>query len=221
MSNFFTLAAIAKRMETQDNLATQDPIYVVEQKRLEYGIDEEYHTDGYTWIDDDSSEPVDETKVIALLDRVWARDHEEPTGYSRRTYRAVWEFVTPCFTMEAAKLYISNNKHNLREPRVFVHSGYRNYEWQEVAKAIQTGTIDQHAKVLKTALEEVYTALLNHPDDSWRVENQELYCGLRDTLAFATGSDPRLVQEKFERLALDKARAEATTTKQEAQNARD
>lgn len=41
-----------------------------------------------------------------------------------------WVNVQPCFTEEGANRYIRMDGHNLREPRVYVASGYRNLEWQ-------------------------------------------------------------------------------------------
>ena len=40
--------------------------------------------------------------------------------------------IQPFFTEEAAKFFVKTNRHNLRNPRIYVESGYLNYEWQAV-----------------------------------------------------------------------------------------
>lgn len=40
-----------------------------------------------------------------------------------------WQNVQPFFTEEAADSYIALNGHNLKTPRTYVESGYRNAEW--------------------------------------------------------------------------------------------
>lgn len=214
MSELFNLAAIAKRMETQDNLSTCHPVYVVESATPVYGIEEGFTTDGFTWVEESSSEEV-ESDHAETLEMLYAKTGVVREGYSRRCYRNVYTFVQAFFTRKAAELYIEQNHYNLREPRIFVHSAHRNYEWQEVAKAVQTGTIDLNAKVLRKAVEEVYIALINHRDDSWRADNQTVYCELRDALAFISNTDPKAVQEEFEAKALAKIREEESSNAQD------
>jgi len=43
-----------------------------------------------------------------------------------------YEFVTAFFSEAAADAYVASNAHNLKKPRVFVYSAYRNREWQAV-----------------------------------------------------------------------------------------
>ena len=46
-----------------------------------------------------------------------------------------------------------------------------------------------------------YLALLGHPFDKWRLENQAVLAGLRDYIAKATGEEPQVVQEGCEAAA--------------------
>lgn len=39
-------------------------------------------------------------------------------------------FVTCCFTAKGCEDYIAANGHNLKKPRIYVESGYRNREWE-------------------------------------------------------------------------------------------
>ena len=48
----------------------------------------------------------------------------------------LWEYVQPFFTLKGAERYIEDNRHNLRQPRVYIYSAYRNYEWQAIRKML-------------------------------------------------------------------------------------
>lgn len=52
-------------------------------------------------------------------------------------------------------------------------------------------------------LEIVYLALLRHPHDKWRAENQALYAAVRDSIASREGVDSQTVQDRFEREATE------------------
>lgn len=109
------LAAVSREMNQQDNLATSHPFYEVQQKRLVFGIDpaecEECHT---LWLDVEGSE-VDPSDA-------------DPDECREVIYVERWEFVTGCFTRVGADKYLRANRHNLREPRIYVSSLHRNHE---------------------------------------------------------------------------------------------
>lgn len=46
------LLAIAARLKTQDNRATDNPMFSAQEKRREYGYDSDYTSD-YIWVDED------------------------------------------------------------------------------------------------------------------------------------------------------------------------
>lgn len=122
---------IAARLRTQDNRATHLPIFVVEQKRRVYGFDTGYADDAdIAWIDPDG-EPGDADEV-AEIEAKYQDTGEEPEGWTRTAFQDRWEFVTACFTEQGCKDFLAVNKHNLTEPRIYVYSGYRNREWEEV-----------------------------------------------------------------------------------------
>lgn len=52
-------------------------------------------------------------------------------------------------------------------------------------------------------LESVYLALLKHPLDAWRAENQRLYCDVRNELADCLGVSAEEVQETYEDMAAE------------------
>jgi len=100
---------ISELVRTQDNRATSDPIFIVQQKRRIWGMDGHY-SDDYEWIDGD---------------RVY--------------YVDMWEFVTACFTEQGCKDYIAANGHNLNEPRIYAASAYRNREMIAIRKLLVRG----------------------------------------------------------------------------------
>ena len=105
---------IGARIRTQDNRITSHPIFVVEQKR-EYIVDPDYYGARSKWVDDEGIETKPKAK-----------------GYRHIYVHDVWEFVTACFTEQGCKDYLESNGHNLRDPRIYVHSGFRNTEWQNI-----------------------------------------------------------------------------------------
>ena len=47
-----------------------------------------------------------------------------------------WKFVTVCFTEQSANEYIKQMGKHLREPRVYIYSGFDNPEWQLVREIV-------------------------------------------------------------------------------------
>lgn len=121
------LKEISKNIATQDNRITADPIFLVQQKRRDYGYDPAY-SDDYIWIDDEASEEVFDEELIAKLE---ASNDEEVDGlsYHKVYYKDRWEFVTACFTEAGCEDFIRRNGHRMKEPRVYVDTAYRNEEF--------------------------------------------------------------------------------------------
>lgn len=114
------LESMAEELATQDNCATENPIYVVQRRRRRYGFTEDYRS-GVAWLSDEGEcEPGDQGAV--------------KTGYIDE-----WEWIQPFFTMNGALRYIAANKHNLGKARVFVASGHRNDEWKFVRELLMRG----------------------------------------------------------------------------------
>lgn len=124
-----TIPEIAHQLRTQDGRATSLPVFCVQQK-CRYPVPEDYSDEG-EWYDSDLCETVTDAEEIRLIEA------EEQAGllddrYQWIWYQDHWEFVTACFTEQGAKDYLVINGHNLREPRVYVESGYRNHEWETI-----------------------------------------------------------------------------------------
>lgn len=117
------IKAIGERLRTQDNRATSHPLFVVQQRRRIYGIHPNW-TDDTCWLNE-GEVGADEA---AKLEVEWRESRLEPEGYTRTGYIDTWVFVTACLTEGGAKDYIRLNGHNLREPRIYADSAYRNRE---------------------------------------------------------------------------------------------
>ncbi len=129
------LSSLARQLRTQDNLATSIPIFVVQQQRRTYGIDTAW-SDHVCWLHSDELDEV-EPGLASSLEAGWHDGAGEPRGFFRTGYRDDWEFVTACFTWRGCEDYILANGHNLRSPRIYVESGYRNREWEELREFFQ------------------------------------------------------------------------------------
>lgn len=121
---------ISGLINTQDNRITSHPMFLVQQKVRTTGFDPDYADNSQLcWIGDDGE--VDEETSKGLFE-----DYENgkyvDSFYTLTGFVDSWEFVTCCFTNSGAEEYIRVNGHNLNEPRVYVASGFRNFEFQAV-----------------------------------------------------------------------------------------
>lgn len=126
---------IGELIRTQDNLATSDPMFLVQERVRIYGVGMNY-TDSYEWVNDDGN-VADEEYGKSLERRqeegIGGEDPWTKTGYIDR-----WEFVTACFTRQGCERYIALNGHNLNTPRIYVASAYRNKEFIAVRKILMS-----------------------------------------------------------------------------------
>ena len=117
---------------TQDNAATSHPVFVVEQRRRIYGLDPDY-CDAPIWLHQDGFEADAEEKA-----RLDAEDENgaEDECWRKTGYVDIWEFVTACFTRKGAERFLERQRHNLKHPRIYIHSAHRNDEWIELRKVM-------------------------------------------------------------------------------------
>lgn len=120
-----------KNVKYQDNVCTSDPMYVIERLRKSWGFDSEY-ADDYAWVK--GSEEADEEEV-EKLDHLDA-EGAHLDGWYKVYYKTYWAFESACFTRVACDRYIERHKHNLGITRVYVYSGYRNQEWQDMRELL-------------------------------------------------------------------------------------
>ena len=133
------LAEIGRRIAAQDNRMTDQPMFVVFQKR-EIVVAEGYDHDRIVWVDDESNEASEE--VTARLESIRA-DHEgyywledeiewDCVEWRRLAVKEIDEFVTACFTEQGCKDFLAIQGHNLRRPFIYAAGSFRNREYQEL-----------------------------------------------------------------------------------------
>lgn len=150
------LLLIIENLKTQDNRATYIPIFVVQQKKRDYGYDPNY-SDYHVWLDEECREA--DAEESSKLDKEYNRTYKEPEGWTRTSYVDRWEFVTACFTEQGCKDYLELNGHNLKETRIYVESGRRNKEWEIVRNRLLSESPSPREKRLEEALRKCADAL--------------------------------------------------------------
>lgn len=121
------LYTIGERIRTQDNRITDQPMFVVFQKREIIGSDE-HSPSRICWVWD--GEEVSELRAKRL--EALYQDGRDTRGYDRYAMQEVDEFVTACFTEHGCKEYLRQNGHNLRLPYIYACGSFRNNEYQLV-----------------------------------------------------------------------------------------
>ncbi len=121
------LYTIGELIRTQDNRITDQPMFVVFQKREIIGSDE-HSPSRICWVWD--GEEVSELRAKRL--EVLYQDGRDTRGYDRYAMQEVDEFVTACFTEHGCKDYLRQNGHNLRLPYIYACGSFRNNEYQLV-----------------------------------------------------------------------------------------
>ncbi|RAG88622.1 ead/Ea22-like family protein [Klebsiella pneumoniae] len=121
------LSTIGELIRTQDNRITDQPMFVVFQKREIIGSDE-HSPSRICWVWD--GEEVSE--LLAKRLEALYQDGRDTRGYDRYAMQEVDEFVTACFTEHGCKDFLRQNGHNLRQPYIYACGSFRNNEYQLV-----------------------------------------------------------------------------------------
>ncbi|EOM7116877.1 MULTISPECIES: ead/Ea22-like family protein [Klebsiella pneumoniae complex] len=121
------LYTIGELIRTQDNRITDQPMFVVFQKREIIGSDE-HSPSRICWVWD--GEEVSELRAKRL--EALYQDGRDTRGYDRYAMQEVDKFVTACFTEHGCKDYLRQNGHNLRLPYIYACGSFRNNEYQLV-----------------------------------------------------------------------------------------
>ena len=129
------LRELGKELLTQDNRATKDPVFLVQQRRRIYGLDSEY-AEKFTWVGEDDYKEADPDTAARLEREFSEADYPDESfeGYIRVGYQDIWETETVFFTLKGAEEYMKNQRHNLKHPRIYVESAHRNPEWKMLRK---------------------------------------------------------------------------------------
>lgn len=129
MTDFNELRRIGELLRTQDNRITDQPIFIVQQKRT-YVTADGYNESRMVWVDDEGREAG--AAKTAQFDKKYLSTGKRPKGWRHIAVFDIWEFVTACFTEQGCKDYLRINGHNLNEPRIYAEGSYRNHEFRQV-----------------------------------------------------------------------------------------
>jgi hypothetical protein len=139
------LKEISRLIATQDNRATDCPIFAVQQLVRIYGLEADYAGDNIAWISDDDCIEAS-AEEAAALEAKYQESYEVPKGWSRTHYSDTYEFVTACFTEQGCKDHIQVNGHNLNQPRIYAYGSFRNEEWKIVRDALLAQSLATNEK---------------------------------------------------------------------------
>lgn len=135
------LKEIGEQLRTQNNRGSDAPVFIVQQKRRDWGYEQGY-SDSYGWINESSGEyeEADEEKSRELEE---GYDESGETGnvWEKIYYQDRWEYVTACFTEKGCQDYLARNGHNLKEPRIYADTSYRNEEYRTIREALVEGCL--------------------------------------------------------------------------------
>lgn len=153
----------AQSILTQDNAATANPAYCVKDKKRVYGFDGTTTSD-YVWYSRDDGGEYDNTDdMYKALDTIADEINEDEIVLNGNTYeKSYYELeertVTTCFTREQAQRYIDENRHNLKNPFIYVESFNRNPEMLAVRELLiclaENPTMFDGVTVVEGALDE-------------------------------------------------------------------
>lgn len=131
------LTELANNLKTQDNLATQHPLYCVYSKRP-IPVDDDCYSgiDVRTiWIDADDYQEVGDKELSEAISVIAEGNAEVKVivdeceyNYERKLVGMIPVFQTACLTRAGADAYLEANGHNLNQPYIYVHSLDRNEE---------------------------------------------------------------------------------------------
>ena len=131
------LTELANNLNTQDNLATQHPLYCVYSKRP-IPVDDDCYSgiDVQTiWIDADDCQEVGDKELSEAISVIAEGNAEVKVivdeceyNYERKLVGMIPVFQTACLTRAGADAYLEANGHNLNQPYIHVHSLNRNDE---------------------------------------------------------------------------------------------
>ena len=132
----------AQSILTQDNAATANPAYCVKERKKVFGVDKDYENDGYDWACLADQESWSDGDAFHDALDTFANDLGEDeitingSEYEKVYYRFQERTVTTCFTREQAQRYIDENRHNLKNPSIYVESFNRNPEMLAVRELL-------------------------------------------------------------------------------------
>jgi hypothetical protein len=123
------LVELGNLIATQDNRYTDQPMFIVQQKmELPCAEDREggFESTRYIWINRNEGYECDENES-AYWETRWKNNRTINSDFERIKVGVIWQFVTACLTEQGCKDYLKIDGHNLKETRIQVGDGFRNY----------------------------------------------------------------------------------------------
>lgn len=121
---------IGELIRTQDNRITDAPIFIVQERRRDYGYDLDY-CDDYVWLDTAGDYEEATAEELEEIERQ-EEQGEVPDNWQKTGYKDRWEFVTACFTEQGCEDFIAADGHNHGELRIYAAGSHRNAEFRVV-----------------------------------------------------------------------------------------
>jgi hypothetical protein len=124
------LKNLAEELRTQDNAATANPIYIVQDEIRIWG---DFSGGGtgilYVWKDDPEYWWHDYEEALAELQNSGYTEDNFEDKIEEQEYIDEYVYITAHLTKKAAELYIEQNRHRMHNPRIYVDSQYRCHEF--------------------------------------------------------------------------------------------
>lgn len=150
------LKELAHKMLNQDNKATAFPMFCVMDKEMamvpfnytdgsKFIVFDQHGTDFLT--DEETKEEFIE-EILCKFPEIKEKEIENMNTYEMADfletyhkytieyYNYVEKEITSCFTFTSAQNYLEQNRHNLKNPYIYVRSYYRNYEMIKVIHSL-------------------------------------------------------------------------------------
>jgi len=129
------LRKIGNLIMTQDNRITDQPMFIVQQRRRMYGLDTGY-CENFIWLCSEDEYNEASVEEADALEAEYQDTGRAKDGWQRTGYIDQWEFVTACFTEQGCIDYLKLDGHNLNEPRIYAEGSYRNEEFRAVRNSL-------------------------------------------------------------------------------------
>jgi hypothetical protein len=124
-----SLRDIGHLINTQDNRYTDQPMFIVFEKRGMVTLDTHDH-DRIEWYDPDNVSTADDHKAKRL--EALHNGGRDTPGWERYAVKDIDVFVTACFTEQGCKDFLARDGHNLSKPFIYACGSYRNSEFRAV-----------------------------------------------------------------------------------------
>lgn len=125
------LMEIGRGIKTQDNMFTDQPMFVVEEA-VYIPTDPDYGYDLAEWAENKSGDYHKATETQAARLELLHEGMRDTGKWEKHYSKKVWQFVTCCFTEKGCHDYLKINRHNLGEIRIYAYGSFRNKEYQDV-----------------------------------------------------------------------------------------